>query len=142
MWVFSLLGDPPFSLFVRLDPCLRLCVWEFCGFSLLFFFFQRLWIITDTVHACDNTVRETKLLFTHYSNTVLFMGPTTTLFRKNKIKISPIALFTHYLRGLFLESRHVQEVWKCKEDSNRNSRRGNFNQILLCIFSFNFVVST
>ena len=44
------------------------------------------------------------------------------------------------LRGLFLQSRLVQEVWNCKENSNRNIRRGNFNQILLFIFSFNFGV--
>ena len=47
------------TFIVRLDPCLRLCVWEFCFFSssFFFFFFQLLWTVIGTVHTCDYTVR-------------------------------------------------------------------------------------
>ena len=69
---------------VRLDPRLQLCDWEFCVFS-VFFFFLVLMNSNLSVHACDYTVRETKLLFANCSNTVhaLFIGPTITLFKKN-----------------------------------------------------------
>ena len=66
--------------------CICVCAFESFVFSrFFFFFFLALMNSNLTVHACDYTVRETKLLFANCSNTVhaLFIGPTITLFKKN-----------------------------------------------------------
>ena len=87
------------TFIVRLDPCLRLCVWEFCFFSSSFFFFffsssYERWLVLfiHVITLCGDKVT------VH----TLFMRLTTILFRKKILKIDLTVLFT-YLKIILLQ---------------------------------------
>ena len=76
-------GTIPSTLSMCLDPHHVYCVCVFCFFFFFFFFFFYAFYFRpgDNYH-CSHVIT---LLFTHCSNTIyaLFIGPTTTLFKKN-----------------------------------------------------------